>query len=75
MTVVMMPDEGYRYQDSVYDDDWMRANGHADLTIPQEPVLVDHPDQPAGAWTRFDWVRRSFDDVMHTVGQPVRSAG
>jgi len=61
--VVMMPDEGYRYQDTVYDDTWLATAGHR-LEPPPEPVPVDSPDHPAAPWTSFDWGRRSHDEVM-----------
>ena len=64
LTVVMLPDEGYRYQDTVYDDNWLRTAGHLDAPVPDEPVAVAEPAQPGGPWTTFDWNRRSFADVM-----------
>jgi cysteine synthase A len=73
LTVVMMPDEGYRYQDSVYDDDWLRANGHLAGPLPTEPTVLDGPRTPGGAWTTFDWSRRGFDEVVagyETVARP-----
>jgi cysteine synthase A len=64
VTVVMLPDEGYRYQDTVYDDAWLAERGHLDQPRPVEPTLVDTPAQPGGPWTCFDWRRRSYADVM-----------
>ncbi|HET6213786.1 MAG TPA: cysteine synthase family protein [Micromonosporaceae bacterium] len=66
LTVVMMPDEGYRYQDTVYDDGWLRAHGHLDQPDPAEPIVVDDPTRPEGSWTAYDWGRRSYDQVMAT---------
>ncbi|HEY8472072.1 MAG TPA: pyridoxal-phosphate dependent enzyme [Natronosporangium sp.] len=67
LTVVMMPDEGYRYQDTVYHDDWLAAGGHLAAPLPAEPVPVARPADPGGAWTRFDWGRRSYDEVMDAM--------
>jgi cysteine synthase A len=64
LTVVMMPDEGYRYQDTVYNDEWLMAHGHLVGPPPAEPVPVDDPTRPAGPWTAYDWARRSYDQVM-----------
>jgi cysteine synthase A len=69
-TVVMMPDEGYRYQDTVYDDDWLLANGHLATDLPTEPTEVAEPTQPGGAWTCFAWDRRSLAEV--SAGTPAR---
>lgn len=63
LTVVMLPDEGYRYLDSVYDDEWLLANGHLDQPQPAEPAHVRHPAQPAGQWTAYHWGRRTHAEV------------
>jgi cysteine synthase A len=67
LTVVMMPDEGYRYQDTVYDDDWLAARGHLGQPLPAEPVMVDDPAQPSGSWMAYDWARRAYHEVMSPV--------
>lgn len=64
LTVVMLPDEGYRYQDTVYDDAWLRTAGHLDSTLPAEPVAVTDPRSPEGSWTSFDWQRRTYAEVL-----------
>jgi len=64
LTVVMLPDEGYRYQDTVYDDAWLRAAGHLDNALPDEPVEVDDPRRPQGSWTSYRWGRRSAAEVL-----------
>lgn len=70
LTVVMLPDEGYRYQDTVYDDEWLRAAGHHGVQVPDEPVAVDWPAQPGGAWTSFGWARRPFEEIMRPGRDP-----
>jgi cysteine synthase A len=64
LTVVMLPDEGYRYQDTVYDDEWLGARGHLGQPLPSEPVTVSEPARPQGSWTEYDWARRSYAEVM-----------
>jgi cysteine synthase len=72
LTVVLMPDEGYRYLDTVYDDEWLAARGHADRPLPVEPVPVDDPRRPVGPWSAYDWGRRTYDQVMTAAaGDPV----
>jgi len=71
VTVVMLPDEGYRYQDTVYDDAWLRSGGYLDQPLPAEPVTVADPTRPEGTWTEYDWARRSYAQVM----TPGRDAG
>ncbi|MER7004754.1 cysteine synthase family protein [Dactylosporangium sp. NPDC000555] len=67
-TVVMLPDEGYRYQDTVYDDGWLAAH-HAGVTVPEEPFAVDHPHAARPPWATFAWARRSAAEVA--AGEPV----
>jgi cysteine synthase len=64
LTVVMFPDEGYRYLDTVYDDGWLAAHGHAVGAVPADPAYVDDPTVPVAPWAAYDWGRRSYDEVM-----------
>jgi cysteine synthase len=70
LTVVMMPDEGYRYLDTVYDDGWLQDGGYLDTQLPAEPAMVDQPSAPAGPWTAYDWCRRSYAEVMAAGRDP-----
>ncbi|MFD8415065.1 PLP-dependent cysteine synthase family protein [Streptomyces sp. NPDC059650] len=62
--VMVLPDEGYRYQSTVYSETWLREQGITPAANPAGPVLVDHPLDAAPAWSRLLWARRRFDDVM-----------
>jgi len=64
VTVVMLPDEGHRYQDTVYDDDWLAGSGHQGEPTPAEPLPVGRPGESAAAWTVYPWGRRSYSEVM-----------
>jgi cysteine synthase A len=74
LTVVLLPDEGYRYQDTVYDDGWLRAAGHLGAAVPDEPARVSQPAQPGGPWTSLAWGRRSFDEVVRPRPDPAVGA-
>jgi len=63
VTVVVLPDEGYRYADTVYDDTWLHANGFP-LSEPTGPRTVDDPAWADRGWCRIDWGRRRLDDVV-----------
>ena len=67
LTVVMLPDEGYRYLDTVYDDGWLTGAGHAGVPVPAGPVAVDRPADPAGPWTAYPWERRTPAEVVDAV--------
>lgn len=63
--VVLLPDEGYRYQETIYKDEWLRENGVWVAGLPDEPEMVGHPSEAAGArWSRMEWRRRSYEEVM-----------
>lgn len=64
LTVVMMPDEGYRYLDTVYDDAWLTARGYGLAPAPAEPAEVDDPRIPVAPWAWYRWDRRERDDVL-----------
>jgi len=62
--VVIFPDEGYRYQDTVYNDEWLRANGLLIESLPAEPVMVDHPLSARDEWSCINWSRRAYDQIL-----------
>ena len=62
--VVLFPDEGHRYQDTIYNDQWLHDN-HLWLShLPNEPRLVTNPLDAGPEWSRFLWDRRTYEDVM-----------
>jgi cysteine synthase len=61
--VVFMADEGYRYQDSVYDDRWLRDRDVALPSLSDLPQLVSRPLEATTSWARMQWGRRSYADA------------
>lgn len=64
VTVAMFPDEGYRYQNTVYDDDWLKNHGLWRDDLPADPVTVTSPRAVTGPWSRMEWNRRALSDIM-----------
>lgn len=62
--VCLLPDEGYRYQDTVYDDAWLRANDALLPSMPEGPRQVTHPLEAAAEWARMSWGRATYEQVM-----------
>ena len=62
--VAMMPDDGYRYQSTVFDDDWLRAQGAYLTALPDGPVLVRHPSDAGPGWSWLPWGRRRYEEVL-----------
>jgi cysteine synthase A len=69
-TVVILPDEGYRYQETVYNDDWLRTSDVWCQTLPQQPRLVNHPLEAGPEWSFFHWQQRSYEQV---IGHPFQA--
>lgn len=67
-TVILLPDEGYRYQGTVYDDDWLRHNRSLMGERTAGPTTVGHPSQAENSWSRIDWSRRTLDSVLGIQG-------
>ncbi len=61
---VIFPDEGYRYQDTVYDNAWLAEKGLLRDTLPAGPVEWDRPHDGDDPWSFHRWGRRTFAEVM-----------
>jgi cysteine synthase A len=68
--VALLPDEGYRYQSTIYDDDWLRESGMWLDSLPDEPCLVEHPKYACQKWSRLNWNRRTYEEVVGNAFQP-----
>ena len=62
--VVLLPDEGHRYQDTVYDDAWLRRQGLRLRRLPSRPVEVDRPADGGPEWSWLRWNRRRLEMVV-----------
>jgi cysteine synthase len=63
LAAVVFPDEGYRYQDTVYDDAWLRAKGFCLDAPPREPVEWDRPHDGDDPWSFHRWGRRTYAEA------------
>lgn len=62
--VVLFPDEGYRYSDTVYNDKWMREQQLFLASMPGTPCVIDDPNVKASEWMCMNWSRRTYEQVM-----------
>ena len=62
--VCLLPDEGYRYSDTIYCDEWLAANKLV-LSNVQDPVLVEHPLDVGSQWSYMKWGRRTYEEVVN----------
>jgi cysteine synthase len=69
MVAVIMPDEGHRHADTVYNDDWLDTLPGWPGLKPTGPTPLSRPKaSDESAWTQFAWARRSLDDVLFATG-------
>ncbi|WP_067504362.1 PLP-dependent cysteine synthase family protein [Actinoplanes sp. TFC3] len=62
-TLMLLPDEGYRYQSTVYSRSWLADNHIVPAPNTAGPRLVEHPDEAGDTWSRMIWARRSYEDA------------
>lgn len=58
------PDEGYRYQNTVYDDQWLKSQAYYLQKVTREPIKAITPQTASRPWSYFDWNRRTLQDVV-----------
>jgi cysteine synthase len=63
--VVLFPDEGHRYQETIYNDQWLQANDVWLPRLPAEPRLVANPSDAGPEWSRLLWNRASYEEVVN----------
>jgi cysteine synthase len=67
--LAVFPDDGGRYEHTVFDPAWMRANGFRADRLVAAPRLVTDPRQANGEWAMINWRRRRLRDVIGAGGE------
>lgn len=62
--VAVGPDEGHRYIDSLWNDDWVTSLPDWQWRPPSEPVWVVDPRNTDAPWTVFPWRRQTPTAVL-----------
>lgn len=62
--VTLFPDDGYRYQNTLYDDAWLARIPGWTGEIPEAPELLLHPTVVTRRWSYYPWRRRTLAEVM-----------
>jgi len=63
VVVAILPDEGHRYQSTVYNADWIAEKGLTRASLPSNPLTVENPAFAIDEWSRFAWGRRTRAEV------------
>lgn len=64
----IFPDDGYRYTDSIYSNDYLVSHNLWLSQLPESPRIVSNPLQAGPAWSQMEWNRRSCAEA---AGHPV----
>lgn len=76
LTVVILPDEGHRYQDTVHDSAWLaELPSRPDLEFPEPTELQRIAPFGEDAWTRIAWERRTLAAACEAFGSDQPNAG
>ncbi|WP_353646848.1 cysteine synthase family protein [Mesorhizobium sp. WSM2239] len=70
--VAIFPDEGHRYIETVYNEEWLGTVPDWTAPVRETPVTVTTPTHPMTGWSRFSWDRRTLEDVL---AQPSTTSG
>ncbi|MGY3413272.1 cysteine synthase [Bradyrhizobium sp. GM5.1] len=63
-TVVILPDEGFRYQETVFNNDWLATLAGWPVTVTDAPeTLTKIAHGGEETWTRMIWERRALKKV------------
>ncbi|TDW34329.1 cysteine synthase family protein [Rhizobium gallicum] len=66
--VVICPDEGHRYVESVYDHEWLKQNECLDQGVLLDaPASEEHPSTALPPWNRYCWNRRTREAVLNAL--------
>lgn len=63
-TVCIFPDHGYRYVDSIYNDEYLWKENLWLPELPDEPSEVNHPLEASSSWSYMQWARRAYCDAV-----------
>ncbi|CDX33993.1 Cysteine synthase [Mesorhizobium sp. SOD10] len=68
--VVICPDEGHRYVESVYHHEWLRQNGCVyEGVLLDAPATEEHPSTARPPWNRYRWMRKSREAILSASEQ------
>ncbi|HXB21648.1 MAG TPA: cysteine synthase family protein [Candidatus Solibacter sp.] len=65
--VCILPDDGYRYTDTIYSDEYLWKENLWLPELPECPREVDHPLKAGPVWSRMQWGRREYSDVIKST--------
>jgi cysteine synthase len=62
--VCIFPDDGYRYTDSVYNDEYLLKENLWLPELPDAPRAVEHPLEAGPVWSCMPWGRCAYSEIV-----------
>ncbi|WP_342709929.1 cysteine synthase family protein [Bradyrhizobium sp. B124] len=62
--VAIFPDEGHRYTETAYNEEWLSAIPEWPTSAREEPLAVTAPTENLKGWSSYTWGRRALDEVL-----------
>ncbi len=70
IVAVLFPDEGYRYEETIFNENWLKENELFIEQVPQTPTLVTHPlECKKDDWSYMNWNKRNIETVQESLNQ------
>lgn len=61
--ICLLPDDGHRYVNGIYNDKYMHENGLWLPELPSQPRIVNRPEESGPVWSALHWGRRPYQEV------------
>jgi len=65
--VCILPDDGHRYTDTIYNDEYLWKENLWLSELPEEPVEVVSPLEAGPQWSKLNWARRRHSAVVEAA--------
>ena len=66
--VCIFPDDGHRYIQTIYNDQYLHYKKLWRVRLPESPVVVKDPGLANSGWSCMQWGRRSYVDALTPAG-------
>jgi len=65
--VCLFPDDGNRYIETIYNDEYLRQNELLLDQLPTGPEKVEYPSEANCNWSFIEWARRPYREVIGSI--------
>jgi cysteine synthase len=69
--VCIFPDDGYRYTDTIFNDEYLWKENLWLPKMPASPRLVEKPLEGGPTWSCMQWGRREYSEVVNAASHAI----